>query len=178
MVEDHKTLVTGILQESTEELFGFYETPVQRQELKYVRDLEMGFVGILGFTGGEVRGTVMLGLTDDILRLHCGLECGEAIPRSLARDWVGELANQLLGRLKNRLMPYGATIYLSTPVTLTGQRIMLLSSDTHCAIGPLVFRCGEEFVCVWLEYEVNEEHVWERSEEDAPLGSEGDLLMF
>lgn len=38
-------------------------------------------------------------------------------------DWMGELGNQLLGRLKNRLIAYGVVIDLGTPAVLYGVEI-------------------------------------------------------
>ncbi len=176
----HTDLFSVILEESTVELFENYNTPVQNHEWNSEEELEMGFVGILGFTGDEVRGTLMISIPTDIVRSHCGIIGEDPIPRSIARDWTGELANQLLGRVKNKLFSYNATIFLSTPVTLTGQRIVFLSSDSQCAIGPLLFRYEDECVCLWFEYEVNEDHVWEIDgcpdrEEHA---AEGELLFF
>jgi CheY-specific phosphatase CheX len=37
-------------------------------------------------------------------------------------DWTGELANQLLGRIKRKLNLYGVDISLSTPVVFAGKQ--------------------------------------------------------
>jgi hypothetical protein len=39
------------------------------------------------------------------------------------RDWIGELANQVLGRIKNRLHPYGISFDVSPPAALSGSML-------------------------------------------------------
>jgi CheY-specific phosphatase CheX len=86
---------------------------------------------------------------------------------------VGELANQLVGRLKAKLMARGATIALSTPVVLRGVK---LSPLPRTEVEPVVFESPTGKVLVWLEVEI--EDGFKLGEERALKASEGELLVF
>jgi hypothetical protein len=74
------------------------------------------FSGVMGFVGDSVRGTCLLAAPEGTIR-------AAAPHAAAARDWIGELANQLVGRLKAKLMARGGTIALSTPVVLRGVKL-------------------------------------------------------
>jgi hypothetical protein len=116
--------------------------------------------------GDSVRGTCLLAAPQGTVEA--------AAPRSAgARDWVGELANQLVGRLKAKLMARGATIALSTPVVLRGVK---LSPLPRTDVAPVVFESTAGKVLVWLEVEI--EDGFQLGEERALKASEGELLVF
>ena len=127
---------------------------------------EVMFSGVMGFVGDSVRGTCLLAAPQGTVEA--------AAPRSAAaRDWVGELANQLVGRLKAKLMARGATIALSTPVVLRGVK---LSPLPRTDVAPVVFESTAGKVLVWLEVEI--EDGFQLGEERALKASEGELLVF
>ena len=81
---------------------------------------------VIGFTGRDVRGTLVLALTEELSGMSnpvVGLERGRGNPRLIQRDWVGELSNQLLGRIKIELLRCGVEIYLNLPAVLLGQHL-------------------------------------------------------
>ena len=84
-----------------------------------------------------------------------------------------ELANQLVGRLKAKLLARGATIALSTPVVLRGVR---LSPLPRTDVDPVVFESTSGKVLVWLEVEIETD--FQLGEERALKASEGELLVF
>jgi hypothetical protein len=69
------------------------------------------------------------------------------------RDWVCELANQLMGRVKNRLLGLGVEILLATPAGLTGEN---LSPAPGKLRAPQVFAAADGFVVVWIDCECAE----------------------
>ena len=127
---------------------------------------EVMLSGVMGFVGESVRGTCLLAATQATIEA--------AAPRgAAARDWVGELANQLVGRLKAKLMARGATIALSTPVVLRGVK---LSPLPRTDVAPVVFSSDAGRVLVWLEVEIKNDF---QLGEPRPLAaSEGELLVF
>jgi CheY-specific phosphatase CheX len=127
---------------------------------------EVMFSVVMGFVGDSVRGTCLLAAPQGTVEA--------AAPQSAAaRDWVGELANQLVGRLKAKLMARGATIALSTPVVLRGVK---LSPLPRTDVAPVVFESTAGKVLVWLEVEI--EDGFQLGEERALKASEGELLVF
>jgi CheY-specific phosphatase CheX len=127
---------------------------------------EVMFSGVMGFVGDAVRGTCLLAAPQGTVEA--------AAPRDApARDWVGELANQLVGRLKAKLMARGATIALSTPVVLRGVK---LSPLPRTDVDPVVFESTAGKVLVWLEVEIEDD--FRLGEERALSATEGELLVF
>jgi CheY-specific phosphatase CheX len=127
---------------------------------------EVMFSGVMGFVGDRVRGTCLLAAPQGTVEAAAPRDAG-------ARDWVGELANQLVGRLKAKLMARGATIALSTPVVLRGVR---LSPLPRTDVAPVVFESTAGRVLVWLEVEIEDD--FQLGEERALKASEGELLVF
>jgi CheY-specific phosphatase CheX len=127
---------------------------------------ETMFSGVMGFVGGSVRGSCLLAAPLSAIEA--------AAPKdAAARDWVGELANQLVGRLKVKLMQRGATIALSTPVALCGVK---LSPLPRTDVEPVVFESPSGKVMVWLEVEI--EDGFQLGEERLLKANEGELLVF
>lgn len=132
----------------------------------WVESDEVMFSGVMGFVGDSVRGTCLLAAPQGTVE-------AAAPEDAAARDWVGELANQLVGRLKAKLMARGATIALSTPVVLRGVK---LSPLPRTGVEPVVFESPSGKVLVWLEVEI--ENDFKLGEERALKASEGELLVF
>jgi CheY-specific phosphatase CheX len=88
------------------------------------------------------------------------------------RDWIAELANQLAGRIKNKLLAHGAEVYVNTPVVLRGEHLAPLPRQE---LLPLTFSTDGGNVFVWIELETNS---------DVSLGppavalAEGETLLF
>ncbi len=132
----------------------------------WVESEELMFSGVMGFVGESVRGTCLLAAPQGTVEAAAPKQAG-------ARDWVGELANQLVGRLKVKLMARGATIALSTPVVLRGVK---LSPLPRTDVDPVVFDSEAGKVLVWVEVEIEDD--FKLGEERALTASEGELLVF
>jgi hypothetical protein len=115
------------------------------------------FSGVMGFVGDAVRGTCVLVAPLATIEAAAPKDAG-------ARDWVGELANQLVGRLKAKLMARGATI------------AMKLSPLPRTDVEPVVFESRAGDVLVWLEVEIEDD--FQLGEERALKATEGELLVF
>ena len=157
----------SIVVRSIEELFAAYQV-----QLVPATDVtgteEVAFAGIIGFTGRSIRGTLVLAPTRSLLE-----SSHHASPGAL-RDWAGELANQLIGRIKNRLRGYGLEIHVTTPVILKG---MSLAPLPRGDLGPYRFASATGSLSVWFDVEVGEEVRLVAC--DVPAGLvEGDAVIF
>ncbi len=83
--------------------------------------------GVVGFTGSAFRGTVLVASTFELIALarpprlrEKTLSKNSSSDWLMVRDWAGELANQVLGRIKNRLAAYGVVFDVSPPAALSG----------------------------------------------------------
>lgn len=83
--------------------------------------------GVVGFTGATMQGTLLLVTAFEVIAAARPAELrGKPLTKDsyadwiLVRDWSSELANQVLGRIKNRLHSYGVSFDLSPPTALSG----------------------------------------------------------
>ena len=126
--------------------------------------------GIIGFTSKRMRGSLVLATTGEPLART------NPIPAPSHRDWICELANQLLGRVKNQLLRRGIEIFASTPIALRGDHVSPILQQRLVAE---LFIADRGVVCVWMDCEFDEG--FELPEDAvcdvAPI-SEGQALLF
>jgi chemotaxis protein CheX len=88
----------------------------------------------IGFTAPQVQGAILMTTRKELV--------ARAWPRELRHrepserevcDWAGELVNQLLGRVKNALLPFGLTLEQSTPTVVTGKHVHRAPPSTNIA---------------------------------------------
>jgi hypothetical protein len=126
---------------------------------------------VISFSGREVRGTLVLALTGDVPARSNPV----ANPRGQS-DWVGELSNQLLGRMKIELLRRGVEIYIHLPAVLRGQHLAPLP---RTELKPIKFASGVGAVAVWIEIETKPEFKLGQSVSEGAVGADtGDTLLF
>jgi hypothetical protein len=101
------------------------------------------FGGVISFLGKAVRGSLTLGSSNELLAATNPV--GKAADR---REWLAELTNQLMGRIKNQLLAYAVEVTFGTPMTLRGEHFAELSKRKEA---PLAFRAGPASMQVWLD---------------------------
>lgn len=80
-------------------------------------------VGFIGFAG-SVRGSLMISGPSKLFRsTHPSGGGTESLSKMDLFDWVGELANQLLGSVKRRFCERGRDFEVSTPTAIEGREL-------------------------------------------------------
>lgn len=141
----NEEIIERCVSDSCVALFTDYALPLVRLPEEALRTAEpLLFCGVVGFSGEQMRGAILLATSREPL--------GRTSPTSDSslREWIAELSNQLLGRIKNRLLQHGVTIHLSTPIVLRGQQIAPISQGE---LTPFAFSCAGGHVCVWFDSE-------------------------
>jgi hypothetical protein len=170
MTEEHDQLaqnVQALAAEACVELLAAYGvTLTPRPPIWQQAPGESILFGIIGFVGQRLRATCLLGMNQALL---------ESIlpPGARLRDWLSELSNQLLGRLKMKLTDRGLQVALTTPLALSGVQLTPLPRG---GLGPVVFMSEQGQVLVWLEVEAEPGVVLEP--ETASDYHPGELLLF
>lgn len=125
---------------------------------------------VVGFHGTAISGAVILVVDNALLKASMQTPTPE-------REWLAELANQLLGRLKNRLLAYGVDVTASTPTVLGAVRIV--------PNGPKDQRQGITMVgngsraTVWVDFQAKDpERLAKLARGETTVGREGDLILF
>jgi hypothetical protein len=134
-----------------------------------IADITETTAAIVGFGDEAFRGSVVL--------------LGEAaIVASLADtppanpvDWLGELGNQVVGRLKNKLLRYGVSPQMGTPVTLSGKSLDLGAVGAEPTAWQVQWSTGSLRAIFALEVAEGLELV---ADENAVAAEEGSLSLF
>jgi hypothetical protein len=158
-----------VVDSACEQLFHAYGLTAVRDTTH--EPVSLALCGIIGVFSESVCGSVILATT------HDALTASSPMGASFRRDWIAELTNQLLGRVKNLLLRRGLVCHLSTPVVLRGERIALLphgDEDTP----PLRYRVGGGTACVWLDVEIDANfHLTDDAVPEAAV-AEATAIMF
>lgn len=156
------------------DLFSAYELAAEpRSRESFPATERLAFCAVMGFGGKLMRGALVLATTKEPLE--------QTNPSGLdsQRDWVCELSNQLMGRIKNRLLSLGVEVHLATPAGLSGDN---LSAAPGKLRAPQVFEAAKGFICVWIDCEYAEGFVLPSTPPANaaidPALSEGEALLF
>jgi CheY-specific phosphatase CheX len=162
-----------------EDLFGRYGVAVRRaSDGDEPVSPEFLLCSVIGFTGRDVRGTLVLALTEELSGLSnptTSTQPRAGISTITQRDWVGELSNQLLGRIKLDLLRSGVEIYLNLPAVLLGQHLAPLPRSQ---LKPLKFALAQGAAAVWIEVEARPGFKIEAAGADEQAPHAGDALIF
>lgn len=166
---DFQTLAQEVLEDSVLKLFEANGVDLATSSSVEQNDAE-AMAGIIGFTGDEMRGTLVLTCYGSLV--------AEGDGRADKRDWIGEMSNQLIGRIKNKFLPYGITIWISTPVALRGFKLELISDNAEAAVKS-AFSCPGGGAVAFFDAELADGfELQEATEELEEQQLEGELVLF
>ena len=171
MTPREKAIFDSIVTTATVELLASCGTEVKGSSLTPSLDR----VAVIGFGGGGLRGSMGLGVSTALLEkiVLPGRESGA----SMHDDWLGEMSNQLLGRVKNRLLRHGVTIAIALPMVLRGVRVELVGAGKELWAYPFDSAMGP--LCVWLDVLAEPEfQLAATSDEALDIPAEGDVILF
>lgn len=160
--------LSDVITKSTVLLFRDYDieitpTPVPSS------DYPVELCGGVGFSGKHARGTLLCAASKELLRRLSAGKCASE------RDWLGEITNQLLGRIKSRLLRRGIDIMLSPPIVLRGEHLAPLP---RAKLVPLSFTMDGGAVFVWLDIDLDASVDLANDEEHDVGLVEGQTLIF
>ncbi|HEX4340705.1 MAG TPA: chemotaxis protein CheX [Polyangiaceae bacterium] len=132
----------------------------------------------IGFTGTTLRGSLVLISSKRLIKGVLPVAVGRGSESAQIADWMGELSNQTLGRIKNRLLAYGVTLEMSTPTVLFG--LSISRRDTGSIVRrEFSFRHGGETLSVSLDALASPGFELSRNESAIGAGvAEGEIALF
>jgi CheY-specific phosphatase CheX len=167
-------LFTSLAFEAGLSLFRAYDVSIEPADLDaYRKNPDLTLVSVIGFAGREVSGTLVLGTTAEPLEIS---KPDAASPR----DWIAELANQLLGRIKNKVLRCGIEFYAMPPAVVSGSHLApVTSSSSSSDFRPWVFSTPGGIVCLWIELTTVGGELHPDSQLiESEIPGEGDVLLF
>lgn len=167
------SLVDGLVQDATRALFETYGVKLNLDGSPLAKVLlDMQIIASIGFSSPVLSGSLLMALPNSMVQRTL------PTPDASLEDWSGELANQLLGRLKNQLLHYEVVVNLALPVVITGGDFRL-PAKTRRLTRHFSFVSDAGRMCIRTEMELspNAELVRQGGESQASF-DEGELLLF
>jgi hypothetical protein len=163
-----RSIVDTILQSSTVQMFESHDVTVAPLGAVPAGQLQRYHetVSLIGFEGPTFTGTLTLSLPPGLVSHRAG---------TVASDWTQELANQLHGRLKNRLAVFQVPLRSSLPRTMSGAALERLRRRTLSEI-LYRFRSRHGDVIVTLDAPIHEALLAYCG--SAQIAREGDVILF
>jgi hypothetical protein len=170
MSATNKQILDKLVAENCLKLFADYQLDIRPRAPGESLQVERFLLcGIIGFTSKHMRGVLVLATTQEPLERTNNTT-------TTNRDWVCELANQLLGRVKNQMLTHGVEIFPSIPIALRGDHLSPVSQQSLVSE---LFTTERGVVCVWMDCEFDGDFVVpEASVCDSPSVLEGEMLLF
>lgn len=163
------TLIEEIYLSAVNELVLHYSGQEVVSQRSQSFPIESDFISILGFGDQDLRGSSVLVATPASV---CSLAVGTV---DNVLDWIGELNNQIVGRLKNRLAVFGLNPQLGTPMSVSGSDLDL------AAVGatPQTWTCewSGHSLCTTLALDIHPQLRLDKNVE-IEIAEEGSLSLF
>jgi len=147
-----RTMLDVIVQSCTVELFRLWDlpvAPVRHMQVSVGQHRYEDLVGVVRFEAPRFSGALTLSLESSVL------DGMIQVPTDARRrqDWVREAANQLIGRLKNRLINFQVTLHVGLPTAMSG-RALEVKHRTFDTISVYLFRTVRGKLVVTLEGDI------------------------
>lgn len=151
------------------ELLSNYSVNSPRVEDDLDTQIDCNMTSIVGLSSPELSASI------SILTSRETVESLASSPIDCPADWLGELANQLAGRLKNKLSPYQLQLNLSTPTTVQGSFLQLSTSKNESFGTTAYLKSGAAIAQMTLVVDPSYQFI-EKCED--PSSEEGSLELF
>ncbi len=163
--KEFEAYFVGVVTQAAEALVCTVDATLQRAPAPQGK-IVVDSAGVVGFVGADIRGLFSFAMARTDV---------DSPPWELHEDKLGELANQLAGRVKNQLSRVGVLYEVSPPVTLRGRQVSIVSGEKLIR---LIFSCASVTYSVQVALEVF--HPVELAPVDAEHqpADEGDLILF
>jgi hypothetical protein len=163
-------ILASALESSCVELFADYGLAIHRVETGQ-ESPESSLLAAIDFSGAQIRGTVALRATRELIG-GTNPTIDSRLPYGQLADWSCELANQLVGRIKNKLRSYGVPLSVNVPRLVDAHYVDELKNGIRHR-----FECRYGSFVGYLDVLIEPGFVLEGQEiEDLP--QEGDLVLF
>ena len=168
------TILDELLRDCCIELMADYGLPAQQADVGNEPATGVA-VAAVDFSGRDMRGTIGLRMTSSVVLKTYQAALGRIIELDSpeAKDWSCELANQLIGRLKNKLRSYEVSFIVNSPRWLQIFPVAELERALRRR-----FICDGGNFSGYLDVLIAPGFVFTPRNSDAPLAQEGDLVLF
>lgn len=169
MSTKNSEVLSRLVTEAVAKVFDAYGTMV---ELQQHGDHGNEIVAVIGYASNDMRGGLAIGISGALARATMPTA---NVP---VYDWVGELANQILGRVRNRLLDYKVDIQIATPVVLHGLGVHVAPPGGQSQATIQYFTAGDETVQILTETRFEDGYEFPEPAAESSVMDEGEMLFF
>jgi len=166
-----RNTLDNLLFTSATTLFKAYGITVH--ETATERKVHTPICAAIGFAGPALTGTVMLCAEPPLVR------ASKPLPENVDHEWLAELVNQLMGRIKNRLLAFGIEVHPSTPLILRSERVAPLGHSGDLA-GVVLHHPDGGSAIATIDHDVRDPAKLANLTRDGQpaIPREGDVILF
>lgn len=142
-----KEALTGLVKSAADE---FFTTTEPIADYRYAAagstdaSVAVTYASVIGYSGDTIKGSLVVTCEKELLdKSHPNHAMGMPVGDPEIIDWIGEIANQMLGRIKNKLSSAGVKFAMGTPTTVTGKSMQITPPKDGFTLS-LVYKGGEE----------------------------------
>lgn len=134
--------------------------------------------GVIGFTGSQITGSLVVACQDGLLNAtHPNLSMGMPVAKDDLVDWLGEITNQILGRIKNLSLEYGVGFSLASPSVVKGESLAI-PKQGKTAICSLTFDTGEHQFSIFFAAQIDPNFNFDTAVKSIKTVAEGESMLF
>lgn len=137
------------------------------------------FAASLGFSGDHIKGALVLITNVTLLAAtNPQRDYGKPLTDSDHGDWIGEMANQILGALKRTAAGYNVDFLLSTPMVMHGKELHISKSLKEAPPAVLWFQVGGQMLRLHFSAKLGDGAKFEGEPTTTDQATSGDALFF
>ncbi|MEZ4742283.1 MAG: chemotaxis protein CheX [Bdellovibrionota bacterium] len=134
--------VVSLIVQAVEELFQANNiSSIEHVEHKGSPGDGNDYCAVIGFAGEAIKGSIAVAMGLPLLEAsNPSKAMGMDVAEEDLADWLGEIANQIIGRVKNLILKYGVDFMITTPSVFHGKNINTMETKPESARKELVFK--------------------------------------
>ena len=147
---DSRELFDARLAESCQEFFDSIKLPAWPVDQPRLSSAGRQIASVIAFGGWQIRGSLTVRGAVDLFQATHPVEGGKVKQSQAALvDWAGEVANQLLGRFKNKMLAHCLDFQVGVPSTIFGENMIEASGARNDLIARH-FRTANDVLSIGL----------------------------
>ena len=171
--------IIKLFEEAFSDLFADHEINVEKKDFSELECTETSMC-IIGAGSAHLKLSICLNAEKSVLQGTYPANLGEPNDEKLT-DWIGELSNQLMGRLKNKLINYECRVSMNIPTIVYGQNMgMVLPKKSVVTSYSFSSKVGQinTMLSIITKPEIENEFDFNAPSADGGPSEEGELMFF
>ena len=134
--------------------------------------------GVVGLTGPLITGSLVIACQEGILNAtHPNHSMGMPVTPDDLVDWLGEIANQILGRIKNLALEYGVGFSLASPSVVKGEALAV-AKHGKTSLSAFNFDTGDHRFTIFFAAQLDPKFNFDTAVKTVKTVTEGDAMLF